>query len=181
VVKEWIEQWAEGKELSEIFQLPRGEVPLAEHGPEYRQALLELIKPQAVSRCLRDSEHGISGDLILGGADLWNGEEFSPWEICETTMVLGDFDVDGILEIHCGTALFVAGNLRLDALEIIAGEVHCGGELIAKGRIIAPPRSYISAQRISCRKMQSDGQSSASSIEETGAFCQNADAKRPRG
>jgi hypothetical protein len=56
--------------------------PLAAQPAAYRSALVRHLSAYATKRVRIDSEHGIDGMLITdGGADVWNAEGFSPWQL----------------------------------------------------------------------------------------------------
>ena len=100
-----------------------------------------------------DSEHGISGAVILGGADVWNKEEYNPWVIDESTLVLGKLSVEGTLYIQSNATLFVAKDIEVESLIVLSGELHCTGNIIAKNQVLLSKDSCIFSRGIKCREI----------------------------
>ena len=152
-VSDFIKIFTKGKNVIDAFSVLPGEIPLSEYPSQYRFALLNHYLPYATDKEMMDSERGISGAVILGGADIWNKQEYNPWVIDESTLVLGKLSVEGTLYIQSNAPLFVAKDIEVESLIVLEGEVHCTGNIFAKNQILVSENSCIFCQGIKCREI----------------------------
>ena len=149
----FIEIFSKEKSVTDAFSVPQGKIPLSEYPPQYRFALLNHYSHRAINKEMMDSEHGISGAIVLGGATVWNKEEFNPWFIDESTLVLGKLSVEGTLYIQSDTTLFVAKDIEVENLIIFSGEVHCTGNIFSKNQVFVSNSGCIFSQGIECHEI----------------------------
>lgn len=121
-------------------------------GPKYRKNLFLSFLPNAKDSVMLETERGISGQIILGSAEIWNKEEFFPWLIRDHTIVLGNLTVEGKLIID-GGFLYVAKNIVVEEIHIVNGEVYCAGDLKAKEKIIKSKVSFLFSESIASKEM----------------------------
>lgn len=152
-ISDFIENFSKGKNVIDAFTVVPGEIPLYEYPPQYRYALLNHYLPYASDKEMMDSERGINGAVILGGAVVWNKEEYNPWVIDESTLVLGKLSVEGTLYIQSNAPLFVAKDIEVESLIVLEGELHCTGNIFAKNQILVSESSCIFSQGIKCREI----------------------------
>lgn len=146
-IDQLVTAWIGGKTFREIVKAAGSAFILADFPPDYRTALLLNFSAETSSRVVLNTEYGINGTFIEGSADVWNAEEFSPWVVQETTVIMGNLDVEGTLKVNGCAALYVAGNLNAANL-LVAGELHCGGRLSIKNSLVTTCESYLAADEV---------------------------------
>jgi hypothetical protein len=162
----------------ELFHKKMHEMPLNTLAPEKLSQFFNELPIFSKSQVMLDTEHGIDGTYCEGSCEVWNVEEFSPWQISQAvTVIMGNLTyIDdkyesgkskqnlADLEISNGAKVFVSGNLSLGSLLITNGQLHCSGEVNVTHNFLINSQSYVSAKKITTNALGVFGEVNCKSI-----------------